>query len=88
MAKPSLSTVPEPDAEKESTVRQRLIGQSMIVLRERHREEFDEIAGEAFAKAGLVYTRRLTPQERAADRIRALAAEAGLVVQFGEPEQD
>lgn len=82
-AEPTLAAVPDAPAEtpeKESTVRQRLMGQSMIALRERHREEFDQIARVAFAKAGLDYKRRLNATEQATEKIIRLAREAGLDV--------
>ena len=59
-----VETVATP-AEKESTVRQRLMGQAMISLRESHREEFDQIARELFRKEGLEYRRRLSDTELA-----------------------
>lgn len=70
-----LAAVPDAEAavEKESTIKQRLLGQSMITLRERHREEYDEIARAAFREAGLTYKRRLTDQERAQEKIIELA---------------
>jgi hypothetical protein len=82
VAEPTLASVPDPApaAEKESTVRQRLMGQAMISLRERHRDEFDDIARAAFREAGLEYKRRLTDQERATEKIISLAREHGLDV--------
>jgi hypothetical protein len=79
---PALAAVPDPEPapEKESTVRQRLMGQAMIALRESHREEFDQIARELFAKEGLTYKRRLSEQERASEKIIALARANGLDV--------
>lgn len=86
---PAVAGVPDAPAEqKESTVRQRLMGQAMIVLREAHRTEFDQIASEMFTKEGLSYSRRQSPAEKAEAKIRALAAEAGISVSFGSDEAD
>jgi hypothetical protein len=79
-----LAAVADKAPEKESTVRQRLIGQATIVLRERHREEFDEIARETFRKEGLQYKRRLSAQEKAQEKIVRLARENGLDVTISQ----
>lgn len=93
MAQANLAAVPATEAtpEKESTVKQRLLGQSLIALRERHRDEYDEIAREAFRGAGLTYKRRLSEQERAQEKIIALARANGFDVTIkpagGDPAQ-
>ena len=83
---PTLAAVPDPAPaqEKESTIRQRLMGQTMIALREAHRDEFDQMAREVFRKEGLEYKRRLTEKERASQKIIDLARANGLDVTIRE----
>lgn len=85
---PALAVVDQPAEESEQTRRQRIIGQQMIVLRDKYRAEFDALCEEAFAAQGLVYRRRLTPQEAARKKIEALAAEAGISVEFAGQVQE
>jgi len=66
----------------ESTLKQRLSNQAMILLREKHRSEYDSIAGQLYKDNGLAYARRKTPQEIVQEKIEALAGSVGAVVKI------
>ncbi len=67
----------------ETQVRAKLRSQAEQELINKHRPEFNQIAERLFKAAGLEFRRKLTPTERAAERIRKeLEAHPELRAQF------
>lgn len=67
----ALAAEAEP-VETEQQIKNRLRNEAEREVIDRHRAELHEIAEAKFTAAGLVYTRRKTEQEKAADKIKAL----------------
>lgn len=61
-----------PKKESESQKRNRLRNEAERIVINNHRDEFNEVATDLFAKNGLVFHRRLTEEERAAKEIADL----------------
>jgi hypothetical protein len=68
-AAPKVEAAP---AETEQQIKNRLRNEAEREVIDRHRSELHEIAEAKFKAAGLVYTRRKSEQEKAADKIKAL----------------
>jgi hypothetical protein len=58
--------------ETEQQIKNRLRNEAEREVIDNHRAELHEIAEAKFKAAGLVYTRRKTEQEKAADKVKAL----------------
>jgi hypothetical protein len=58
-----------PKKETESQKRNRLRNEAERIVINNHRDEFNQVATDLFAKNGLVFHRRLTEEERAAKEI-------------------
>lgn len=73
--KPAAAKAPakvEAPKETEQQVKNRLRNEAEREVIDRHRSELHEIAEAKFTAAGLVYTRRKSEQEKAADKIKTL----------------
>lgn len=74
-ARPKAAAAPkveEAPVESEQQIKNRLRNEAEREVIDRHRAELHEIAEAKFIAAGLVYTRRKTEQEKAADKVKAL----------------
>lgn len=76
------STKEAPVAEQEKTEQQIVndkrraaYQKAASALRIAHKDEFDTLYEQACAEAGVPFKKRLTPEERAAETLRVLAAE-------------
>lgn len=63
-------------AEKKGNDANRLYGQAQAILRDKYREEFNDILAGLWSAEGLVYKPRLTAEEKAAAKAEAARAKA------------
>lgn len=66
---------------KEQSKASKLYNQATTLLRDEHRDEFERILAELYQNNGMTYTKRKTPEERAAEKRQAELAKARQQVQ-------